>query len=84
MVMLLSGSIQHKTVLDDPVTEMAACRTDILALCTFSTQTPMHTQTYCLRYPLLHPAEYSRANLLLNTREVIKLDRGVLNQSPVV
>ena len=46
-----------------------------ITLCTFSTQAP-YTQTYCLRYPLLHPAEYSRANLLLNTRGGNKARQG--------
>ena len=47
----------------------------IITLCTLSTQAP-YTQTYCLRYPLLHPAEYSRANLLLNTRGGNKARQG--------
>ena len=53
---VVNGSVQEKAVLDDPVPEMAACRTDILliALFTFSTQVPIHTQTSGLRYPLLH------------------------------
>ena len=50
-----SGVVQEKAVLDDPIREMAVCRTDILLLyrCVPSVhrQTLIHTERHTLIFP---------------------------------
>ena len=65
----VNASVQEKTVLDDPVPEMATCRTNIFLLCCYSIvylqYSNTHTHSDILsEIPLLYyyPAEYSCTN----------------------